>query len=411
MIRKSRAELEKDAMALGLSLSYMPEPVITNIFSVGEEEWQKTMREGIGSSGAAAAIGKSQYKTATEVALEKAYGKSKPIGTTPDKQFMLDCGHQMEVAILKWYAASLGYVVALSDPRNPSTSDIKDVTEITEKEWTEWEGQGIVCVDHARYRHPEFPFMFTDMDGVIFTPEREMYVAECKTNSSSESEYKWNWRSGVWGEPNVSVGNIGYIDQARHHMAVANADRCDIIVANGFNASNIVIVTVFRDMQEEKKLIDSEAALWKLVEDGKVPSFTTISDRTYENISYIIAPEDTREDAITFPEANRSIIKEIFQLESEIDDIEKKINSREERINALKVELIKNMGDHTLAVMPGFSEGKEIKLEIKRRQTTTFDRKRFELENPDKASAYLKTSIGDPKLSVSEVKVKAKRAV
>ena len=405
MQKKTRKELETEAQALGMDLSYFPEVVIPNIFKIGEEEWQKTMKDGIGSSGAAAAIGKSPYKTPLEVALEKSYGKSKPIGSDPDTEYRLSSGHHQEVPLLKWYAASLGYVVALTDPRNPSTSDIKDVTEITKEEWNEWKGRGIVCVDHARYRHPDYPFMFTDMDGVCFTPEGEMYVLECKTADSKD--FKWKWNSGVW--PNASVGNSGYIDQARQHMCVANADRCDIIAACGFNAADNVIVTIYRDMKEEKNLIDKEAELWKKVEDGVVPSFTTLSDRSYENVSYIITPESLDETPLQIPEANRSIIKEIFELDAEIKSKEAEIEERENRINALKASLITQMQGHSLGIMAGFNDGYEVKLELKSRTTTTIDSKRFKLEEPEIAERFLKTTTGDPKLTVKETKIKAKK--
>ena len=405
MQKKSRKELELEAKALGMDLSYMPEVVVPNIFLMGEDDWKESMKSGIGSSGAAAAVGKSPYKTQAEVALEKAYGKTKPIADDPDTAYRLNSGHMQEVPLLKWYAASLGYVVALTDPRNPSTSDIKDITEITQEEWKAWEGKGVVCVDHARYRHPYYPFMFVDMDGVCFTPEREMYVLECKTADSKE--FKWKWNSGVW--PNASVGNSGYIDQARQHMCVSNADRCDIIAACSFNAADNVIVTIYRDMAEEKALIESEASLWKKVEDGIIPNFTMLSDRSYENVSYIMMPQELDETPMTLPEANRSIVKEIFELDAQIKAKESEIEEKENRINALKVSLLSNMAGHSIATMAGFNDGYEIKLEIKSRSTTTIDSKRFKLEEPELASKYMKTSVSDPKLSVKETKIKAKK--
>ena len=391
-MKKTRAELELEAQAIGLDLSYMPEPVILNIFECGEEKWQKSMSEGIGSSGASAAVGKSPYKTATEVAMEKSYGRSKPIADgDPDKQFMLDSGHQMEVAILKWYAAKIGYVCALTDPSNPSTSDILDVSEITPEMWDAWEGKGVVCVDHARYAHPNYPFMFTDMDGVVYPPNRsDMWVAECKTSSAETKDFKWNWRSGVWGEPNVTIGNLGYIDQARHHMCVANADRCDIICANGFNAANIAVITVYRDMEEEKKLIEAEGKLWEQVEEGEIPSFTTISDRSYENIAYILTPpeEERVPEPIVLPESNRAIVNEVFSLQSEIDQLKGEITRKQERMNALYVSLIKEMGEHSIATMPSATEGKEIRLELKATYSTRLDEDKFKLTDPEGYKEY-----------------------
>lgn len=402
-LRKSREELAMDAKALGMDLSYMPEILVENIFKMGQKDWELSMKNGIGSSSACAAIGKSPYKTAAEVALEKAYGKVKPLPDDPETQYRLNSGHMQEVPLLKWYAACLGYVVALTDPENPATSDIKDVTEITQKEWDAWEGKGVVCVDHARYRHPQYPFMFIDMDGVCFTPEREMYVLECKT--ADAGEFKWNWKSGVWGDGKASVGNLGYIDQARQHMCVSNSDRVDIIAACDFNANNNVIVTIYRDMAEEKKLIDAECKLWNQVETGEIPSFTMLSDRSYDNIAYIITPEVLSDEPIAVDEKYRSVIGEIMKLQKENDDLKASMDKNDERVNTLKIDLLQYMGSHALAIMPSV-DGYEYRLEIKSRVTNTFDSKRFKLEHPDIAAGYNKTTVGDKKLSIKESKIK-----
>ena len=44
-----REKLEADAKALGMSLDYEPVKLIDNIFACGEEEWIKSMANGIGS--------------------------------------------------------------------------------------------------------------------------------------------------------------------------------------------------------------------------------------------------------------------------------------------------------------------------------------------------------------------------
>jgi len=404
MQKKSREELCLEAKELGLDLSYMPKVVIPNIFKIGEEEWKATMRNGIGSSGAAAALGKNPYKTAAEVVLEKAWGKSMPIGSDANTQYRLDSGHMQEEPLLKWYARQLGYEVALIDPNNPSTSGIKDVSEITIEEWEKWEGKGVIAVNHARYCHPNYPFIFTDMDGVCYPPNREMYVIECKTADSKE--FKWKWHSGVWGESNVSVGNLGYIDQARQHMCVANVDRCDIVAGCDFNGENNVVVTIYRNMAEEKKLIDGEAKIWEQVEKGITPTFTTISNRSYENVAYIITPEELSEEPITLAGLYKDTVDEILQLENQIKELEEEITKKEERINANKLALIQAMEGHSLATCQSDRDGYEVKLEISQRTTTTIDSKKFRLEEPELASMYSKTTVGDKKLSVKEVKAK-----
>ena len=401
---KSREELVKDAAILGLTLDYEPEIVIPNIFKCGENFWHESMNDGIGSSSASVAIGKSMYKSKEELALEKIYRKSKPIDTDERVKYRLDSGHMQESALLKWYANILGYEVALVDSNNPSTSEIKDISEITAEEWKSWDGKGIICVDHARYRHPLYPYMFTDMDAICILPSREQYVLECKTTDTRD--YDWNWKSGVW--PNARVGNPGYIDQARHHMAVSNMDRCDIIVACDFNADHNNIITVYRDIDEEKKLIDEEGKLWNdYILNGNAPEFTHLKDNSFENICYTIIPEHVKKEEVTIPEGERETISEIFSLEAESKSLKEEAKRIDERINALKVNLIPILNGCEEGRMEGYTKGCEIVVSIKPSIRETFDSKRFKIENPELALKYIKVSESSPKITVKELKKKA----
>lgn len=395
---KTREELEIEAQKVGLTLSYTPVVVIPDIMELGEKNWQETMKEGIGSSGAAAAIGKSPYKTAVETALEKIYGCSKPIGTDPDAQYRLDSGHMQETPLLKWYARKLGYEIALVDPSNPSTSEIQDISKIPQEtlERLRREGKGMVCVDRARYAHPDYPFLFTDMDGVCIKPDGEVYVLECKT--AKADEYKWNWHSGVWGMPMTSVGNPGYIDQARQHMAVSNSLRCDIIANCGFTADSIVVVTVFRDMEEERKLIDGEEKLWNDVINKRVPVFTSLSDRSYENVEYILTKEKENEELWEMNGESAPAVTELLETTQKIEGYKALMEKEEERANALKAKILSLMGDHQNAIYRKPEMGEEILFSVSSRKTTTFNRKKYEMEHPLESQAYIQENVGEMKL-------------
>ena len=355
-----REKLEAEAKALGMRLDYEPVVLIKNIFECGEKEWIKSMANGIGSSSTAVAMGRSKYKTPAELVLEKVTGKGLPMPDDPATQYRLASGHHQETALLKWYANVIGYEVALVDPENPSTSEVKDVSEITEEEWKAWEGKGVVCVDHARYGHPLYPWIFTDPDGVCYPPSRKRYAIEFKTADSRE--FKFQWKSGIY--PEGQVGNPGYIEQARKHMATLNVDRCDIVAACDFNADNNVVVTVYRDMAAEKTLIEAEQKVWKQVESGIIPEFTTLTDKSYANIATMLTPDNLSEDAYVVEEKYRSVVEEIFQLKEEKKELMKKCESIDERVNALNVSLISAMEGHAHATMPSLKEGKEIYFEL-----------------------------------------------
>lgn len=402
-----REKLEADAKALGMSLDYEPVKLIDNIFACGEEEWIKSMAKGIGSSATAVAMGRTKYKTPAELVLEKVTGKGLPISDDPTTQYRLSSGHHQETALLKWYANVIGYEVALVDPLNPSTSEVKDVSEITDEEWAMWEGKGVVCVDHARYGHPLYPFLFTDPDAVCYPPSRERYALEFKTGDSRE--FKFKWKTGIY--PDGMVGNPGYIEQAREHMAVLNVNRCDVVAGCDFNADNNVVVTVYRDMAKEKDLIDACAKVWKNVETGIIPEFTTLSDTSYANVATMLTPENLSEEDFVVSEEYRDTIEEIFSLKEQKKELMDKCNSIEERINALNVSLISALEGHAHATMPSMIEGKTIYFELGSVSRKTFNKDKLKLEDPETFARYSEVKVTDEKkLTIKEKKtVKAKK--
>lgn len=417
-MRMTKKQLEEKACALGLNLNYKPNVLIPNIFDCGEAEWIKSMKEGIGSSSAAVAMGRCRYKTPSEIVIEKILGNGffdddiEEDGEgdgycDPAKQYRLDSGHQQETALLKWYANMLGYEIALTDPNNPSTSDIKDVSEITDEEWKEWEGKGVVCVDHARYGHPEYPFMFTDPDGVCYPPSRERYCIEFKTADSREFSFKW--KTGVY--PNAKVGNPGYIYQARHHMAVLNVNRCDIVAACDFNSLNNVVVTVYRDMEEEKKLIDKESEVWDQVKKGIVPTFTMLSNRSYSNIATLLTPNSLDEEEFALSEGCRPTVSEIFTLKEEKKELQERIKEIDERVNALNASIIPFMDGHAHANMPSLIEGKTIYFDLGSSSRKSFNKDKLRLEMPEVYEQYEEIKVSpDKKLTIKEKKTVKKKA-
>ena len=404
---KRREQLEKQAKALDMDLNYEQKVLIPNIFECGETEWIKSMKNGIGSSSAAVALGRSQYKTPSEIVLEKVTGKGLPMDDDPVTQYRLDSGHQQEAAILKWYANTIGYEIALVDPENPSTSEVKDVSEITEEEWAAWEGKGVVCVDHARYAHPLYPWIFTDPDGICYPPNRaKKYCIECKTGDSREFAFKW--KTGIY--PDGKVGNPGYVCQARHHMAVLNVDRCDVVAACDFNAANIVVVTIYRDMEEEKKLIEGETKIWKSVEAGEIPEFSSLSDDSYSNVATMLSPDRLSEEEYELSEEYRDTIEEIFKLQGEKKDLQARIKALDERVNALNVSIIPAMEGHAHATMPSCFEGKTIYLELGNVSRKTFNKDKLKLENPEIFYLYEEVKeLPEKKLSIKEKKTVKKK--
>lgn len=412
VVQKTMEELREDAQKFNYDLDYIPETLIENIYEAGEAEWQRSMRQGIGSSSAGAAIGHNEYKSRTEVILEKARGRAKPIGAAAGDykmQYILDCGHMMEAALLKWYAYNLGYVCALVDPRNPSTSEIKDVSEITQAEWNAWKGKGVIATDRSRKCHPNYPFMYTDMDGIAFYPEddfgvREMYVVECKT--SQADGFIYDWKTGVW--PDARVKHVYYIDQARQHMAVANCNRCDIIAACDFNSDHIQVVTVYRDIAQEVNLINQEKKLWDDYQKGIIPSYSGLSKSSYENMVYIMSEDLTEEKPLDIGDKAQEKLSKYFKTKNQMDEFYSKAEELQEECNRLATELIPLMQGHKEVIADNIEGDNErmVKIKLEEKYSSSGSTERMKLADPEGYAYCNKLQDEYKKLIIEENKQK-----
>ena len=212
----------------GIELRYQPNVIAENIEAITEEQWLNNRKTGIGGSDAGTIMGESHFMTRSELLYQKRGSKIKEI-ITAKKQFMFDFGHAAEPALLSYYSAK------------------------TENE---------IFVDRRQVRHSIYPFMLADSDGFAIDKDTgETILLECKT---SDYNNRYGWKSGVFGY-DAKIGNLAYLWQARHYMSVWNVNRCDIIIAFGNNADDICIVTINRDLDQEKFLIEEEAKFWQLV--------------------------------------------------------------------------------------------------------------------------------------------------
>ena len=230
-------ELEK--MADG----YIPYVVSDHLEQDDHEKWLLQRRNGIGGSDAGAIIGADKYSTSSYKAVSKLRPADIPdMPVDAQKQYTFDIGHAVEAPILLYYMRITGYRI---------------------------------FVDRRTFQHPKYPFMFVDTDCFALTSNGELIGIECKSFGEMA---KAKWKGGVYGVANQDgsipmVGNEGYIWQTRHSMAIMNLNRWDI-VANYLdnNTSNYCIVTVYRDFEEEARLINAEMKFYESIRKGIIPT-------------------------------------------------------------------------------------------------------------------------------------------
>lgn len=191
-------------------------------------EWLEQRRTGIGGSDVAAILGLSKYKTPLAVYLEKR-GEADP---TPDSAVMR-WGRYLEPAVRQAYADETG-------------REVRVPTEML--------------------RHPLYPHMLANLDGVAGGAHEPLRIFEAKTARSADG----------WGEPGSDDIPQPYLLQVQHYMEVTGVQVADVAVLIGGSDFRLYEVPADRELQE--MLIDAEAEFWERVQRAEPPEPVSYAD-------------------------------------------------------------------------------------------------------------------------------------
>lgn len=357
----------EEAAEAGLELNYSPEVICEDIATLTTEQWVELRRNGIGGSDAGTVMKVNAHRTTTELYKDKkGLLASKP--TTPKQQYIFDFGHQMEAALGKYFEATTGFKVE---------------------------------TERRMFRHPLYPFMTANLDG-IFSNGEETGILEFKT---SNPDMKYFYRSGTLGE-DAKLGNPAYEYQVRQYMAVMNLFVAYICVGFSNNADDICIIRVERDVEKEVALINAEYDFWNNnVLKGVCPYQTTYSDESYKALQPADVPETER---IQLPEEYKASLKELVELNGKKSQLNAQIKKIEERCNALKLPIEECLHGSVEGYIK--DEEGEYKVTYKpasRTSVTADSLKRMKVADPDVYEKYASTSESRSlKVSFKEPKTK-----
>lgn len=402
---KTREELLQEAASLGMDLDYTPDVALKDIMEAGEEEWHKSRKTGIGGSDAGAIMGLNSYSTPMATALGKVVDGGRPSITDPDDQYRLDCGHSLERDMLVWYARKLGYWVPWEDEKNPTLSAIREVRSITVDEWMEHASQGIVTVDRAQYRHPLYPFMLGDCDGIAFMPDGTKIGIECKTYGY---DYKGLWKSGVYdGTPNGGqVKNAEYVVQVRHYMAVLNLDRFDLIANCGTNAEDFTVTTFYRDLKEEKKIIEMEEKFWNDLQNGIIPEEKTVTEKVFKKVRNILTAQEQSDEVIQLEKTLLEEAEEYDTINQQISELKNHIKELEKRKDGIKVKIIEALDSHKEGYIQ-VDDNSVFVITHKSSEKDKFNEEKFSLEHPDIYQEYQMHTVSNPTFKCTKKSAKS----
>ena len=205
----------------------------------------------------------------------------------------------------------------------------------------------------------EYPFMLADLDGVI-KEDGKMCIFEAKTASAYKQEI---WEKGV---PEA------YILQVQHYMAVTGAEKAYVAALVGGN--RFYRYEVLRDDALIEKIIAMEWDFWmNHVENVQEPS----PDGPPATGDYLNA---------LYGESNGNIIElpaEALTAFEQYDDISRRMDELKTEKEAVCNQFKNYLKENETGMIGGR------RVSWKQIQTTTFDKKRLEQENPDIYEKYL----------------------
>jgi len=149
-------------------------------------------------------------------------------------------------------------------------------------------------------RHPENPWMFAHIDGLIAGAGN---ILEVKTTRDGRD----------WGEPDTDEIPRHYLIQVHHYLAVTGAEVCDVAVLIG--GQDFRVYQVRQDAEITQRLIDSEADFWRRVVEADPPPPMTMQDAVrrwgrFDARGVVLAGEQER--------AAIAVLRKAHQLQAEI---------------------------------------------------------------------------------------------
>ncbi len=236
-----------------MNTDYEPK-VLVDCNDINRNEWLDIRKKGVGGSDVAAIFGVSPFKTTRDLYYEK-------LGETTDNVssnwIQLEYGNALEDLVGKVFS---------------SKTDFK------------------IEKDTNMYVHPNYDFMFANIDFVAYNDKGEKCILECKTTNFFNRD---TWANGV---------PFHYELQCRHYMAVLNIDVCYIACLWDNNEDSFTYYRIDRDLEFEEEIIKKESFFWyEYVWSGIEPAFTENPELALKSIKKFIVDEPKDNSSVTIP--------------------------------------------------------------------------------------------------------------
>lgn len=292
------------------------------------ERWLELRRKGIGGSDASVVMGKNPWRSIQQLWEDKT-------GKTPVQENSNEYtywGNVMEGIIRKEFMNRTGLKVRQK---------------------------------HFMMFHPQFQFMFADVDGIVTDERGEKCIFEAKTVSQYREE---EWRDGKIP--------VEYMMQVQHYLAVCGMQKAYIAALIGGN--HFIYHTILRDEGMIAELIHAEKQFWDYNVKCDIRPEIDGSSATKDFLDKKY--RDSVKDSVKLDRSLEAVLKQYQEVESQLKDMEQKKNGLSNQLKAA-------LGEHE----EGRLENGQI-VRWKRIEKKLVDAKKLKAEQPEIYKQYSNVS-------------------
>lgn len=292
------------------------------------EQWLKLRRKGIGGSDASVVMGKNPWRSIQQLWEDKT-------GKTPVQENSNEYtywGNVMEGIIRKEFMNRTGLKVRQK---------------------------------HFMMFHPQFQFMFADVDGIVTDERGEKCIFEAKTVSQYREE---EWRDGKIP--------VEYMMQVQHYLAVCGMQKAYIAALIGGN--HFIYHTILRDEGMIAELVHAEKQFWDY--NVKCDIRPEIDDSSATKDFLDKKYRDSVKDSVKLDRSLEAVLKQYQEVESQLKDMEQKKTGLSNQLKAA-------LGEHEEGRL---ENGQTIRW--KRIEKKLVDAKKLKAEQPEIYKQYSNVS-------------------
>ena len=302
--------------------------IMVSTKNLTREQWLKLRRNGIGGSDASVVMGKNPWRSIQQLWEDKT-------GRTPVQENSNEYtywGNVMEGIIRKEFMNRTGLKVRQK---------------------------------HFMMFHPQFQFMFADVDGIVTDERGDKCIFEAKTVSQYREE---EWRDGKIP--------VEYMMQVQHYLAVCGMQKAYIAALIGGN--HFIYHTILRDEGMIAELVHAEKQFWDY--NVKCDIRPEIDDSSATKDFLDKKYRDSVKDSVKLDRSLEAVLKQYQEVESQLKDMEQKKNGLSNQLKAA-------LGEHE----EGRLENGQI-VRWKRIEKKLVDAKKLKAEQPEIYKQYSNVS-------------------